>query len=85
MFKDFSPMILVKKQTWKYSEIIPEINMNSFRNKLFSTTGIVNQVLQLRIFFDGAERDSYESAFGGLALNLKPNDQTRLRFQTSAY
>ena len=72
-----SNLELLGNYTRNKYEFIPEI--------VVSTTGIVNQVVQLRIFFDGAERDFYESAFGGLALNIQPNEQTKLRFQTSAY
>lgn len=47
--------------------------------------GTFNQALRLRIFFDGQERNLYESVMGGLALKYKLNKKSQLKLMTSAF
>ncbi len=50
-----------------------------------STFGVVNQVLQLDMFFEGSENDRYKTMMGGFAINYDISNRTRFRFFGSYY
>ena len=47
--------------------------------------GSINEALRLTVFFEGQELTEFETLFGALNLNYKPNDQTLLKFIASAF
>ncbi len=79
--------------TWDLSPAISlEYIGNYARNKFsfrpesqVTTFGVVNNVIQLEIFFDGSERDEYESLMNAFAVIHKPNDHLTLKYMTSYY
>ena len=47
--------------------------------------GLVNRVVRLKMYFDGAENDKYQNYMGGLAYNFQPSQKVKLRFLGAAY
>ena len=47
--------------------------------------GTINEALKLRIYFEGQEVDKYETYFGALSTNYKPNKGLQLQFTSSAF
>lgn len=47
--------------------------------------GTFNQALRFTVYFDGKEQTAYETLFGALNLNVKPDRDLLLKFTTSAY
>lgn len=59
-------------------DFIPESQTTSF--------GTFNQALQLQLFYEGREKDSYQTLMGGTSLTyLSKNNKLSLKFLTSAY
>ncbi|MCX6231437.1 MAG: TonB-dependent receptor [Bacteroidetes bacterium] len=47
--------------------------------------GTVNNALRLKIYFDGQELDDFETRFGALSLNYKPNKRISIKNTVSAF
>ncbi len=47
--------------------------------------GSINEALRFTVFFEGQEVTSFETFFGALSTEYKPNSSTRLKFTTSAF
>ncbi len=47
--------------------------------------GTVQQALRLTVYFEGQERDNYETYFGAITNTFKPNSRLNLKIITSAY
>lgn len=47
--------------------------------------GSINEALRLTVFFEGQEVTSYETLFGALSTDFRPNSDTRLKFTVSGY
>ncbi|GAB4250189.1 MAG: carboxypeptidase-like regulatory domain-containing protein [Vicingaceae bacterium] len=47
--------------------------------------GTINEALQLTIFFDGQEKDRFETYFGAITNTFKPKHNVELKFITSAF
>ncbi|MCB9185069.1 MAG: TonB-dependent receptor [Flavobacteriales bacterium] len=58
-------------------DVVPQTRTTEF--------GPFNQALRFDVFFDGRERTSFETFFGALNLNVRPNKNLLLKFQTSAF
>ncbi|MBS1771353.1 MAG: carboxypeptidase-like regulatory domain-containing protein [Bacteroidetes bacterium] len=56
---------------------IPEEQTSSF--------GVINKAYQLRVFYDGAEIDQFDSRFGGLSTTFKPNERLKLKLLVSGF
>ena len=56
---------------------IPEEQTSSF--------GLINKAFQLRVFYDGAEIDQFDSRFGGISTTYKPNKKLRLKLLASGF
>lgn len=56
---------------------IPEESTSSF--------GVVNKAYQLRVFYDGAEIDQFDSRFGGISTTYRPNDRLKLKLLASGF
>ncbi len=50
-----------------------------------TTFGVVNQVLQLTMFFEGQENDSYSSFMNGISLIQVPTKHVRLKYMGAFY
>ena len=50
-----------------------------------TTFGSINEAFQLKIYYDGHERDRFKTVFGSLSLKHKPKDNLDLSFTTSAF
>lgn len=50
-----------------------------------TTFGTLNEALQLRIYFDGREVDTYETFMGALSSTYRPNANLKLKFITSSF
>lgn len=58
-------------------DFIPEEQTSSF--------GLINKAYQLRVFYDGAETDQFDSRFGGISTTFKPNKRLRLKLLASGF
>ncbi len=58
-------------------DIVPKTRQTDF--------GTVAEALRLTVFFDGQEKDQYQTYFGALSTLYKPNDRTRLQFTASGF
>ena len=47
--------------------------------------GTIKEAYQLKIYFDGQEIDSYETFMGALSATYRPNENTKLKFISSAF
>lgn len=47
--------------------------------------GLYNQPMELRMYFEGGERDSYRTLMGAITTNVKVNDDFQLKFTASAF
>lgn len=50
-----------------------------------TSTGVVNNILRLEVFFDGQEVDKYVTGFGGISYQYRPNQSTGYKLLLSAY
>ncbi|MFN0276671.1 MAG: carboxypeptidase regulatory-like domain-containing protein, partial [Chitinophagales bacterium] len=69
-------------------EILGNISSNSYTFVPISavtSTGIVNYVLQLQVFFAGQEVDDFLTGFTGVSYQYRPNNSTGLKFLASTY
>lgn len=55
----------------------PESSTQSF--------GLINQAFQLRMFYNGAETDKFDSRFGGISFTNTPNNRLSLKFLASGF
>lgn len=58
-------------------DVVPQTRSTEF--------GPFNQALRFDVYFDGRERTSFETFFGALNLNSRPNKDLLLKFQASAF
>lgn len=69
-------------------EVIANYARNRFNfvpEEQTSSFGVVNQAYQLRVFYDGSERDQFDSRFGGISTTYKPNKNLRLKLLASGF
>jgi len=50
-----------------------------------TTTGTINEVIRLTVYFDGTEQDYFRNTMSGLAYRITPNDKLNLKFLSSAW
>mgnify|MGYP006389313101 CR=1 FL=1 len=50
-----------------------------------TATGLVNEVIQLDVFFEGQEIDEFITGFGGVSYNYQPTKNTAYKFLASGY
>ena len=60
-------------------------NFNFVPQTRETTFGTYNMGRKLKIYFDGQEKDLFQTAFGALSLNFKPNNALKLGIQASAF
>lgn len=69
-------------------EFLGNFSVNSYTfipESRSTATGLVNQVIQLDVFFDGQEIDNYVTGFGGVSYQYHPTKLTTLKFLASGY
>jgi len=69
-------------------EILANFSSNSYTfipESRSTATGVVNEVIQLDVFFEGQEIDNYVTAFGGLSYQYHPTKKTTLKLLASGY
>lgn len=88
-FTDFQTYFTFKPHIDWEIEAIGNITRNSYRFIPVSSEtsfGTFNDALKLQVYFDGQERDRYETFMGGIAATYNlPNNKLRLKWLTSAY
>jgi hypothetical protein len=50
-----------------------------------STFGLLQRALRLRVYYQGAEQDKFDSRFAGISFNKNVNDKMTLKFLASAF
>ncbi|MFN3940351.1 MAG: carboxypeptidase-like regulatory domain-containing protein, partial [Chitinophagales bacterium] len=50
-----------------------------------TSTGVVNNVIRLEVFFDGEEEDKFVTGFGGISYQYRPDQSTGYKVLLSAY
>lgn len=60
-------------------------NFNFIPQTRETTFGTYNMGRKFTIYFDGQEKDLFQTSFGALTLNYKPKDNLKLSFQASAF
>lgn len=76
-FSDKWEMELIGNYARNRFNFIPEEQTSSF--------GLINKAYQLRVFYDGAEIDQFDSRFGGISTTYKPNKKLRLKLLASGF
>ncbi len=74
-------------QNWEW-QVLGHYSRNSFSfipQESVSSFGSFNESLQLTVFFDGQETDSYETGTAGTALVFTPNNNLTLKLLGSGY
>ncbi|MBC8048164.1 MAG: TonB-dependent receptor [Fimbriimonadaceae bacterium] len=69
-------------------EILGNFSSNSYKfipQSAVTSTGIVNYVVQLQVFFEGQEVDKYLTGFGGVSYQYRPDKRTGYKFLLSTY
>ncbi len=69
-------------------EILGNFAYNSFTfypQSRSTATGVVNNVIQLDVFFDGQETDKFVTGFGGVSYTYHPRKKTSLKLLVSGY
>ncbi len=56
-----------------------------FPQSRVTSTGVVNNVLRLEVFFDGQEVNRFMTGFGGISYQYRPSNSTGLKVLASAY
>jgi hypothetical protein len=73
--------------TWEM-EVLGNLSRNTFRfipETRSTSTGLVNQVIRLDVFFEGQERTGYLTGMGGVSFTHRPREGLRLKYLASAY
>ncbi|MGC3978815.1 MAG: carboxypeptidase-like regulatory domain-containing protein [Paludibacteraceae bacterium] len=60
-------------------------NFNFVPESRETTFGTYSMGRKLMVYFDGQEKDLFQTSFGALTLNFKPNNQLKLGLQASAF
>ncbi len=87
-FTDVQGLINVDLSPKLELEILGNISQNRFSfvpENRSTSTGLVNEVIRLDVFFDGQELDEFLTSMGGVSLHHKPNKSLGLKWMASAY
>ncbi|MEZ5013176.1 MAG: carboxypeptidase-like regulatory domain-containing protein [Chitinophagales bacterium] len=69
-------------------EVLGNYSFNQYKfipESRSTATGVVNNVIQLDVFFEGQEIDEYNTGFGGLSYTFNPHDSLHIKVLASAY
>ncbi len=87
-FLDYQTNIVFKPTPkWRIS-FLGNLAINNYKFKPADRTtnfGTSQDAKQFKVYFDGHEKDRFETFFGALSLNYKPSKKTDFTFLTSGY
>lgn len=77
-------------QPWKKIEIgflgnFADNQYNFVPQTLETSFGTVQDALSFKVYYDGNERDRFQTALGALSFNYRPNDEVSLKLISSAF
>lgn len=88
VFVDMQGLLGINISKKSKLEILGNLSYNSYTFLPLSrstATGVVNEVIQLDVFFEGQEIDQFITGFGGISYQYTPNELTNYKFLASAY
>lgn len=74
-------------ETWEF-EVLGNLSRNQFRfipESRSTSTGLVNEVIRLDVFFEGQERTGYLTGMGGISATHRPRKELQLKWLASTY
>lgn len=87
-FTDIQGLISYKFSKKFEMEVIGNYARNrfSFRpEEQTSSFGLINKAYQLRVFYNGAEEDQFDSRYGGISATYRPNKKLKLKLLASGF
>jgi len=88
VFADFQGQInynLTKKLTFSFLTNISSNTYNFIPKESETNFGPFNQPLQISVFYEGQEKDKYNTFFGSFSTEYKANKDLRFKFTASSY
>ena len=88
IFVDVQALVGMKIKKRSKLELLGNFSYNSytfFPQSRSTATGVVNEVIQLDVFFEGQEIDNFVTVFGGIAYEYHRDSNTVFKLLTSAY
>ena len=87
-FADLQTNIIYNASTqWQWS-FLGNISQNKYNYQPISRQtnfGTINEPIALQVYYEGQEKDKYDTFFGAFKTTYKPSDNFTLKFITSAY
>lgn len=87
-FADLQTNIIFNASTkWQWS-FLGNISQNKYNYQPISRQtnfGTINEPIALQVYYEGQEKDRYDTYFGAFKSTFKPNENFTLKFITSAY
>ena len=87
-FADLQTNIIYNASTkWQWS-FLGNISQNKYNYQPISRQtnfGTINEPIALQVYYEGQEKDRYDTYFGAFKTTFKPSDNFTLKFITSAY
>ena len=87
-FADLQTNIIYNASTqWQWS-FLGNISQNKYNYQPISRQtnfGTINEPIALQVYYEGQEKDKYDTFFGALKTTYKPSENFTLKFITSAY
>ncbi len=87
-FADLQTNIIYNASTkWQWS-FLGNISQNKYNYQPISRQtnfGTINEPIALQVYYEGQEKDRYDTYFGAFKTTYKPSDNFTLKFITSAY
>jgi len=87
-FADLQTNIIYNASTkWQWS-FLGNISQNKYNYQPLSRQtnfGTINEPIALQVYYEGQEKDKYDTYFGAFKTTYKPSDNFTLKFITSAY
>ena len=87
-FADLQTNIIYNASTkWQWS-FLGNISQNKYNYKPISRQtnfGTINEPIALQVYYEGQEKDKYDTYFGAFKTTFKPSDNFTLKFIASAY
>ncbi len=87
-FADLQTNIIYNASTqWQWS-FLGNISQNKYNYQPISRQtnfGTINEPIALQVYYEGQEKDKYDTFFGALKTTYKPSENFTIKFITSAY
>jgi len=84
-FQTYMTFELTKRTELSFLGNIAQNRYDYYPDSLVKAFGTFNNVLNLRIYYEGSEADKYNTWLGCFGLNHKPNKKTSLKFICSGF